>query len=416
MANAAKQLVCGIDESVLDEGAVDEGLADPLVDIVPAPGMKLLGKVGLLVKHFRTLKEADLAVCDKCKAQSHADLARCPFCGDAGEVAPAVVPPPSPEPGEEVGDPPDAADDGGNPGDEEEPAPPAPAPVVAEHPTTGQPLVDKKAAKAARDAEKAAGKAAAKEEAKKAPVQDATGSAVTAIVESKVDPAVLASVEQLDRDVAECRRLARGMAAGSWLFAHKVAEISESQRWKLRLDDKGKVRYRTFEDFAKAELEIGREYARDLQKIAVRFTKDVFEAVGPSKLRFVLRAPEEEQAEVLNAIKEKGLGTRATQEEVEKRRAKKGFKTSRGEKAKSRKPAEKGKITVANILSKHTIRAFKKPDRRLAEGEAPVRAKRLADRPYASLPLGNDVTLWVECTTDGAGEVIFKFDIRRNED
>lgn len=420
---AAKKLVCGIEEALLNEEAIDEALALPQVDIHPAKGMKVAGKVELLVERFKAVAEKDLADCNVCGATSHADLPRCPFCGKGEDPAAAA---PASEPGDEVGDPPDADEEGGDPGDEgdgeERESTPAPSPTVAEHPTTGQPLVDKKAAKAARDAEKAAGKAAAKEArtaakaAKRAPAQDATGASVTAIVEHAPDPVVAASVEQLDRDVQEVLRLNRGMCAGSWLLAQKVAEISESQRWKLRLDDKGKVRYRTFEDFAKQELQIGREYARDLQKIVVRWTRDVFEMVGPTKLRLVLQAPADQQDEVLNAIKEQG-GAKPVREvaaDVKERRRKAGMKNARGEKAKPKKPAEKGKITVAAILGKHTLRAYKKPEKRLAEGETTPRAKKLADRPYASLALANDVTMWIEQATDGEGQVVFKIDIRRN--
>ena len=415
---AAKKLVCGIAEDLLSEEAIDEALADPKIDIHPAKGTKLAGRVELLVEHFKTVDEKDLADCNVCGATSHADLPRCPFCGK-GEEPVAAVPAPASEPGDEVGDPPD-----GDEGGEERESTPAPAPVVAEHPTTGQPLVDKKAAKAARDAEKAAGKAAAKEAkqaaktAKAPPKQDAAGASVTAIVERKVDPAALASVEQLDRDVEEVLRLNRGMCAGSWLLAQKVAEISESQRWKLRLDEKGKVRYRTFEDFAKAELQIGREYAKDLQKIVVRWTREVFEMVGPTKLRVVLQAPAEQQDEVLNAIKEQGGAKplREVRDDVAERRRKAGLKNARGEKSKARRPAEKGKITVATILGKHTLRAHKKPEKRLAEGETTPRARKLADRPYASLALANDVTMWIEQATDGEGQIVFRIDIRRNED
>lgn len=415
MTNAAKKMVCGIDEALLDEEAVDEALASPAVDIHPDKATKLAGKVELLVEHFRGVDEKDLADCDVCGAMSHADLPRCPFCGK-GEEGPAAA---------EVGDPPDADDEGGNPGDDEDEgeqreSTPEPSPVVAEHP-----LVDKKAAKAARDAEKAAGKAAAKEAkqasktAKKAPKQDATGAAATAVVVRGVpDSVVQASVEQLDRDVAEVQRLNRGMGAGVWLLAQKVAEISESQRWKLRLDDKGKVKFRTFEDFARDELKISRAYALDLQKIAVRFTRELFETIGYSKLRLVLQAPEDDQAEVLNALKEKGgaIPKRELQEDVAARRKKAGMKDSRGKPSKARKSAEKGKITVASILGKGSLKAYKKPEKKLDDGEKPVRAKRLGDMPWASLPLANDVTLWIWATTDGAGDVVFKYDIKRNED
>lgn len=430
MANATNVdavLICGIDARRIDEKAVDEALR--LLDIHPSSKTKLPGKVELLVEHFREMPAEALATCDAppegCGADSARSLPRCPFCGkgDAPAAEAAAEEPDGPA------DAPEEDRDEPGPGDvevdvevgEDEPevppvlaTPPPPAPTVAEHPTTGQPLVDKKAAQAARRA--AAKEAKAAKKAPPAPRQSAAGESVTAIVERGPDKAVAASTEQLDRDVAEVRRLSRGMGAGVWLLAQKIAEISESQRWKLRLDDAGKVKYRTFEEFANAELGIGRAYALDLQKIAVRFTQEVFESVGYSKLRLVLQAPADQQEEVLNAIKEQNgaIPKRKVAEDVAERRRKAGMKDSRGQKPK--KPAEKGKVTVAAILGKHTIRAYKKPEKRLAEGETPPRAKRLADRPYASFKLANDTTLWIEAATDGGGEIVFKLDVRRDEE
>ena len=417
MANASKVgKVCGIESTKLSEAAVDAALGK--LEIVPAKGMKLAGRVELLGEHFKTLPVARLADCDVCGAPSDIALDCCPFCGEGGTNAAA-----------EVGDPPDADESAGAepPAEyaEEEPsaaAPPAPAPVEMTHPTTAQPLVDKRAAKAARDAEKATGKAAAKEAkaaaklVKTPPKQDEVGAAVTQIVPK--ESAALAGVQQLDADVAEVIRLNRGVCAGSWLLAQKVSEISESQRWKLRLDEQGKVKYRTFEDFARVELQMAPNYARDMQKIYVRFTQDVFEKIGPSKLRLVLQAPADQQEEVLEKIKDSVTPKRALAAEVQERRAKAGLKTSRGEKTKApeKKPAaeqEKGKLTVAAIIGRQTVKLFKKPEKK---GEETSRAKRLADRPYGHIDLGNDTRCWIEVTADAAGELVLKLDIRRIEE
>jgi hypothetical protein len=398
---AKKELVHGIEASKLDEVAISAGLA--ACDIVPAEDTKLAGKVELLIEHFKSVARADLADCNYCGGASDIRLPACPFCGK-GEDEPA-------QPPEDVGDPPDADEGGGNPGDDEDrdpgPAPsPEPTEAVETHPTTAQPLVDLKKERAKR------GRPA---KAKALPKQDAAGESVTAIVPKA---AGLQGATQLDADVAEILMLKRGFGASSWLLAQKIAMVDESQRWKLRLDGKGKVKYRTFEEFVKAEAGIGREYASDLKKIFVRFTREEFETVGVSKLRLVIRAPESEQAEVLNKIKEKGGAAtkREVAEEVATRRKKAGLKTSQGKDPKAKKPAEKGKITIAALLGKHTIRAYKKPEKRLEEGETTPRAKKIADRPYASLQLANDVTLWIEATVDGGGEIVFKLDVRRDEE
>ena len=98
---------------------------------------------------------------------------------------------------------------------------------------------------------------------------------------------------------------------------------------------------------------------------------------------------------------------------MKERREKAGLKTSQGKHAAKEKPEKHdGKLTVASILGKETIKLFKKPASRSDE---PVPAKRLADQPYGSFDLGNDTRCYLYVTTNAAGELVIKRDIRRIE-
>jgi hypothetical protein len=66
-------------------------------------------------------------------------------------------------------------------------------------------------------------------------------------------------------------------------LVREVAEVSESQLWKLK--------YKTFGEFTRLELSIGAEYSRVLLRIHARFSRDDYEKVGPTKLKLLLQCP-----------------------------------------------------------------------------------------------------------------------------
>ena len=403
MTNAAKKLVHGIEEGKLSEEAVDAGLS--AVDIHPAEGMALKGKVELLVEHFRTLPTADLADCDNCGAPSAVALPCCPFCGEGGEVKPAgarTEPAPEPEPsepGDEQGDAEEPEHDGDGVVLDPENLPVAP-------PTEPAPLVDKKAARAAK-------------KAPAVPRQSPEAAALTTPPEAKIPAGALAAqkrpdkmmtIAMLDADVAEVKALDHQKNGYDWKLAQKLCEIAESLRFKLRLTAEGKTAYRTFEEFANAELDITREYAELLMRGAKRFSESEFANLGITKIRSVISAPPALQAKALDAF-----NAGASRRDVDRmlKPASKDRSLGTGKGKKDHKPAEKGKITVAVMEGRFTIKAFNKPEKK---GEETARAKQIAKRPYGQHDLTNDVRIFIEASYDQNGEIVFKVEFKRIEE
>ena len=223
---------------------------------------------------------------------------------------------------------------------------------------------------------------------------------------------VLVGVKALDAAVAEIRGLDHDTQDAVFVLSEKVAALAESQLWKLRLDPAGKVRYKTFEDFATPELGMSKSYAQTLNKIMVRYTYEDFVEVGSSKLRLVLQAPADQQAELLQKIKETGAGKRAVADEVKKLRKK--AETAKGARpaGKPKKERPAGSITVASIIGKGTHHLFKKPE---GKDEKPAAAKSF-DGAYAYFDLGNDTRCWLYLKKKDNGSLVVQHDIRRIED
>ena len=232
-----------------------------------------------------------------------------------------------------------------------------------------------------------------------------------ALVPSTIEGKIEAPAVELDAAVQEILVLQRGHAASAWLLAKKVSEVSKDQLWKQRRDDEGNPKYRTFEQFAQAELNMSRKHATDLLRLFVSFSEEDFRLHGPTKLRLVLAAPEERQAEVLEKLKG-GAGRREIERDVLGREGhdSKGAKGSKSKVAKSEKGAQ---ITVATILGRKTIQAFAKPDGKSKEN---VPAKKISDVPWGFMDMANDVRMYITFLQKPGGELVFRIDIKRIEE
>jgi hypothetical protein len=392
-------LVHGVLRAKIKESAVDAALEK--LDIHPAKATKIEGKVELLVEHFKTVSDDLVADCDKCRGASDPDAVPfCPFCGDGDDGAAAVGDPPEEGGGEDVGVP-EEDGDAEEPGDGEDP--PAPAAVVPESPASkDQKLVKKERAKKAPKAEKAEKPTVPPPES--APVKkDALA--------KKGDAAVALSDADaqriLDADVAEVRSLDRELNTYNWRLAQKLIEIGNSEHWKYRKTAEGKVAYRTFEEFANAELDITREYAQTLMRVGLRFKEKEVVELGVTKLRAVLNAPVQKQEEAFKRLKEG-----ASRREVEKFTVKKAKEKKQSAGAAERAPkGGTSQITVATMLGKQTVALFKKPDGK--RGSEDVPAKRLADAPWGMIDLANDVRMWFTVLANKKGELVLKLETKR---
>lgn len=341
----AEGTIGGILESKLNEKTIDDAIARLRLD---AKGGTLIKKVGALMTFFETRPDGEKGNCDNCGAESTTDLPCCPFCGVGDAPPPAQVPESVvdaamerlAESGGDVDESDAEERDGALPDDDLKPST-ALAPVKAEVVHEGQVEYP-------------------------APALD------------------------LDKAVREIRELQRGHAACAYMLARKVTEVCKSQVWKTRVGEDGKPAYRTFEQFLEKEANIGRKYAGELLKLFGRFSEDEFKVIGPTKLRLVLQAPEEQQAEVLEKLKG-GAGRKEVTEQVRKARADKEMKTSRGQKAPGN---DRKTITIAQIEGRKTIPLFKKPAGKITIDDAEP-ATKLTDTPFGMLELANDVRMWV---------------------
>ena len=372
---AAKEAtIGGIPASKLNEQSIDDAIKRLKLEVKgTGPTTPLLKKVGALLAYFETRSDAEKGPCDHCGAESTLDLPCCPFCG-TGDNPPEAIAEHVVDAAFERMEDGDSSDSGEAEEPDETPAEPADATFDDLKPSTS--------------------------------------------LAPEVPEGVLEypkPAPDLDKLVQEIRELQRGTAAGAWLLAKKVTEVGKSQIWKQRRDDAGKPAYRTFEQFLEKELDIGRKYGTELLKLYGRFSEEEFQKVGPTKLRLVLQAPQEQQAEVLEKLKG-GAPRKEVTEEVRQARAEKGLKTSQGKTPKKNAPTpERKTITVAQIEGRKTIPLYKKPEGRITIDDA-QRAKKLADVPFGYLDLTNDVRMWITVLPHPiTGELTARVEFKRLE-
>jgi hypothetical protein len=218
---------------------------------------------------------------------------------------------------------------------------------------------------------------------------------------------VLKAAPELDKYVEEIRAIQQQTGRVGWQLCQAIASGARSNVWKARQTADGKVAYKTYEQFAAHELGMSKKYVQSLIRIHERFSKEMIEQAGTSKLRLLIAAPPEKQGEVLEKIK-RG----ASKREV--------GRAARDEKKAPKKtaaPSEKrATITVAAIEGKGKVRLFAKPTSKDAFDEKTAkRARKLADTPWGWLDLTNDVRLTFTLLTDAAGEMFMRTSIARVE-
>jgi len=219
-----------------------------------------------------------------------------------------------------------------------------------------------------------------------------------------------ASVELLDRAVAELKSLRREESANAWKIAFKLTQVYESDLWKTRRNEQGDVAYRSFEQFTKTELGIGRKYAQDILQICSRFTEAEILETGPTKLRLVLAAPEKDQKKLLDDIKQ-GASSRDLE-----RKIRPNSKARHLKKAADQETTPDGKITIAAVEGRKVARLFAKlppGTKDMSDPTAFRPAVSIKDEPWGHLDLENDVRMWFTILQDKTGEWSVRFVFKR---
>lgn len=335
-------MVAGVRLDMVDEEVLNAALKERGLELKQPLGARVASLAAWFSANY---DDDDIINCDKCGGDSSDDEPRCTFCGDESEVVDPTA--------ERI------AATKARREKEERVAPPEPT---------------KKKAKKKGKEEKALAKAGPESKFTESDLNEAVKRIRTAAVENMYDMGLV------------------------------VRDIHETQKWKLRLRD-GKPAYRSFNQFCAEELPFSKTHAHTLMKVTEAFTRDVAVEIGVTKLGLVLKAPEENQPELMQAAMKDGVTERALEARVAELRGRTTRETPEST------PPEKRTITIAVKPGSKTTPLFKKG----SKGESPKAAKRIADQPWTMVQLENNTRLFVRIATNSSGELVLKHEFRRGE-
>lgn len=215
-------------------------------------------------------------------------------------------------------------------------------------------------------------------------------------------------------------------AAAMWRLGKAVYQLHETQIWKLRTHGDGLVKYRSFGAFCFHELGMSEANAYKIMDVARNFTEGDVRKVGTHKLALVLWAPPEDQAKLLEKVKNEKITKHQLQKEITEIRSEKGFaKSKQGNPAKKHATAiEKEKVEKEKVAAKATailvegkksVTAYCKPARKTKDPAQLKEMRRLADVPWTFLELENEMTIYVSLIEGGGGKYKFNFEFVRTE-
>jgi hypothetical protein len=344
------------------------------------------GLVRELVLWYRATSTAeDLCDCSTCGGDSDARLDACPFCGDTaldedGDAGPAPEPTPEPTPEPAKGK-------GGK-------AKPAKKKLVRKKKPTAAPQA---AAKGSGGAKGGKGQGSAKPEPQGRP--GASAEVVEAEGVVVVDKGELAEAA-LDDTIVRIENLKKQAAKGIWDLGMEIKDILDRGMWRLRLDEAGKPRYRTFSAFCKAELGMAYSHANRLVGVATAFPKELMERIGIAKCSIALHVPKEARDKLLEGAESKSKA------ELSAEAAK--LKNS------ELPSAPKGALTVAMAPGITEIVLHARPKQMGAKKNGEHKpAKSLADDPWGVEQLANKVHVYYAITRNKKGEIVLRIERRR---
>lgn len=360
--------ITGVDMSKLDRAHLEKVLDDLKVKYEKDATDVQLTMYARSYFDEKTKKE-DLVECDKCHGISSLDLDSCPYCGA------------------------DEHDDDSSSGQTETKKADAPK-SEPETKTT------KKEATMGATAKK-----------------DDKGKKSTALAAVPNTKPVSGKEAELNKRVENVIRMKGDAAASMWVLGGEIRALYEENLWKHRNDAKGSPRYKSWESFVNIELGMTPQNAYKLLDIHKHFTEEKVRAFGTSKLGLVLEAPKEDQAKVMRDV-EKGATKAKVTETVRKLKKDKGHTrpsrdgtkrdtTAATQARKEKKPKAK-EITIAKILGRQVVKLYHKPTTKTFDLKTLKPAKRIADHPWGTYELANDVTMefYVQETSGGLLQLV----------
>lgn len=236
----------------------------------------------------------------------------------------------------------------------------------------------------------------------------------------------------LDARLANIQRIRERGSREMYALGLELKAIYDEELWAQRNGENGKPKYKTFQQFTDAEVNLHQRTVWNLMRMTTDFTEAQLAKHGTRILRGLLAAPKEERASLLEKVDAGELrGARNVEREVREIRERKGVEVvegdSKGAKGKGRgkgaakaqaaaSAAAKAKraetVTVSLPSGKLQLDAFARP---LKKSDPPKRAKRLADKPFGRHELPNGVVLYVSVVAAVTGELRFVVEARREE-
>ena len=244
----------------------------------------------------------------------------------------------------------------------------------------------------------------------------------------------LVSEKELDDEIAKFVEAGRVAAGSNYLMGISLVRLRD-HLWQQRVE-KGKPKYKSFEQFVSQELGISRAFATSLINVATNFTREQFDRLGMTPLKWIGAAPKEDRPMLL-AMAEAGATSRTIQEEVGRIRREKGVTYMEGASTTARNAAHAENssvrpaptpaaataaakarrkptpaITIALKSEQMTVKALA----RVKRGEEDRPARTLEDQPFCAIECMNGTKLFIALKTRPTGELEFKVTAKRDEE
>ena len=362
-----KKIVKGIaldkvNEQVLDRFLTKFGL--------PTTG-SLSGKVERLADHIRRLTphpELNIVECDNCDGPSSAgqDTAVstdvCPFCGD---------------------------------GDDES---------IAKEKAKMEAKAEKAEAKKAE-----AKKAEPKVEKAGAPAPATPVKAALVVREQRVMAARATAPVGIKVLMERFIVARKAVVVSYWELGRICNDIYSEKAFLEIVDDKGKPKYGTFEQFCQAEIHMTPQNAHRLMRVSVVWSPEQVEQIGTTKLDLLLKVSDDEERNALLARAEKTPLSDLEMEILGKTDRKVTARDDDEEDARARRevaPAEPRGLTTTFAMGRVRLKAW-------SRASDTKRARAITDDPWAMWELPNGVCQRIVLAKTVAGELEFLIEVTK---
>lgn len=161
--------------------------------------------------------------------------------------------------------------------------------------------------------------------------------------------------KDLDEATAKILELKQRGTTTYWQLGHELGDVYRRDGWKLRSNDKGEVKYKSFKQYVDAEIKLDMSHVMNMMDIANKFSESDVSRIGTTKLKFMLELsssfkPIQSERQALMADIEKGASVKDVKAKVREIRKKHGATTSDRVPRKDAKKSEGGKKGRAKQL------------------------------------------------------------------